>query len=346
MLRRSASHSYAPDVAADHLSQLRTAVAIVDRTFCFVYANPAFVELARASGWRGAPLKIIGEAEPVVAELIERTREVNVPIVSRSVDVMFSGTLCRVDMSASVLDGGDVLVEIHPLGTRLEDGAVPRVSQSLRGLAHEMKNPLAGLRGAAQLLKRGTGDPDQQLLADLVISEADRLGALADRLLHPLGKTAMRAVNPHEVTERARALIVAEAGADIALKRDYDPSLPEVNGAPDSLLQVLLNLMRNALQAGAKTITVRTRAEPGAVVGGQPLKRALRIDVIDDGHGVPDEIRESLFMPLVSGHTDGTGLGLALAQEIAHEHGGQIVFRSRPGHTVFSLILPTELRDV
>jgi two-component system nitrogen regulation sensor histidine kinase GlnL len=326
------------------LSQLTTALAIVDRRFCFVYANPAFVELARASGWRGAPLKILGEAEPAIAEMIERVREVNVPIVSRSMDVMFGGALCRVDLAASVLPNDDVLIEIHPLSIRLDDGAAPRVSQSLRGLAHEMKNPLAGLRGAAQLLKRGTGDPDQQLLADLVISEADRLGALADRLLHPHG-TAMREVNPHEVTERARALIVAEVGADIVLERDYDPSLPDIRGEPDSLLQVLLNLMRNALQAGAKTITVRTRAELGAVVGGQTLKRALRIDVIDNGRGVPDEIRESLFMPLVSGRADGTGLGLALAQEIAHEHGGQIVFRSRPGHTIFSLTLPMEPRD-
>ena len=303
------------------------------------------MELARASGWRGAPLKIVGEAEPAIAELIERAREINVPIVSRSADLMLGGALCRVDIAASVLPNDDVLIEIHPLGARLEDGAAPRVSQSLRGLAHEMKNPLAGLRGAAQLLKRGTGDPDQQILADLVISEADRLSALADRLLHPYGKTAMRAVNAHEVTERARALIVAEAGADIALERDYDPSLPDIRGEPDSLLQVLLNLMRNALQAAAKTITVRTRAELGAVVGGQALKRALRIDVIDDGHGVPDEIRESLFMPLVSGRADGTGLGLALAQEIAHEHGGQIAFRSQPGHTIFSLTLPMEPRD-
>jgi two-component system nitrogen regulation sensor histidine kinase GlnL len=328
------------------LHQLTTAVAVIDPRFCFVYANPAFVEMARASGWRGAPLKIIGEAEPIVAAMIERAREINVPIVSRSADVMFSGTLCRVDMTASVLDSDDVLVEIHPLGTRLEDGAAPRVSESLRGLAHEMKNPLAGLRGAAQLLKRGTGDPDQQLLAELVISEADRLSALADRLLHPRGKASMRALNPHEVTERARALIIAEAGADIALDRDYDPSLPDIYGDADSLLQVLLNLMRNAMQADAKTITVRTRAEHGAVVGGYVLKRALRIDVIDDGRGVPDELRQSLFMPLVSGHTDGTGLGLALAQEVAHEHGGQLTFRSQPGRTVFSLTLPAGSRNV
>jgi two-component system nitrogen regulation sensor histidine kinase GlnL len=331
-----------PTDAFDWLAQAATGFAIVDRRFCFVYANPAFVELTHASGWRGAPLKIVGEAEPALAAVIERAREVNVPVVSRSADVMFGGVMQRVDIAASVLSDDRVLLELHLLGAKFEDGAAPRLSESLRGLAHEMKNPLAGLRGAAQLLKRRMDDPDQQLLADLVISEADRLSALADRLLHPRGKAAMHAINLHEIAERARALIAAEAGADIKLERDYDPSLPDIRGDADSLLQVVLNLMRNALQAGATTITVRTRAEHGAVVAGRTLKRAQRLDVTDDGHGVPEELRESLFMPLVSGRADGTGLGLALAQEIAHEHGGQISFRSRPGHTTFSLTLPAE----
>lgn len=328
--------------AADWLAQSATGLAVIDRRFCFVYANPAFVELTHASGWRNAPLQIVGDAEPALAAVIERAREVNVPVISRSVDVMFGGAMQRVDMAASVLSGDRVLLELHVLGARFEDGAAPRVSESLRGLAHEMKNPLAGVRGAAQLLKRHINDPDQQLLADLVISEADRLSALADRLLHPRGKAAARSVNLHEIAERARALILAEAGADIKLERDYDPSLPDLHGDADSLLQVVLNLIRNALQAGAATITVRTRAEHGAVVGGRTLKRAQRLDVIDDGHGVPEELRESLFMPLVSGRADGTGLGLALAQEIAHEHAGQISFRSRAGHTTFSLTLPAE----
>jgi len=329
--------------AADWLAQSATGIAVIDRRFCFAYANPAFVELTHASGWRGAPLKILGEAEPALAAVIERAREVNVPVVSRSMDVMLGGAMQRVDIAASILSDDRVLLELHVLGAKFEDGAAPRVSESLRGLAHEMKNPLAGLRGAAQLLKRGMADPDQQLLADLVISEADRLGALADRLLHPRGKLTMRAVNLHEIAERARALIAAEAGAGIKLDRDYDPSLPDLQGDADSLLQVVLNLMRNALQAGAQTIVVRTRAEHGAVVGGRTLRRAQRLDVIDDGGGVPEELRESLFMPLVSGRADGTGLGLALAQEIAHEHGGQISFRSRTGHTTFSLTLPAEL---
>jgi two-component system nitrogen regulation sensor histidine kinase GlnL len=346
MPAKAASHHDDQNDAVDRLSQLSTAVAVFDRRLFFVYANPAFVELARASGWRAAPLKIIGDAESAVSATIARAREANAPVVSRNTDVIFGGALCCVDMCASVLDNGDALVEIHPLRASGDDGAAPRLSQSLRGLAHEMKNPLAGLRGAAQLLKRGTGDPDQQLLADLIISEADRLGTLADRLLHPRGTAGLRAVNPHEVAERARALIVAEAGAEIALERDYDPSLPDIRADADSLLQALLNLMRNAMQAEARTITVRTRAEHGAVVGDRVLKRAMRFDVIDDGHGVPDDVRESLFMPLVSGRADGTGLGLALAQEIAQQHGGQLTFRSRAGHTVFSLTLPVESRDV
>jgi two-component system, NtrC family, nitrogen regulation sensor histidine kinase GlnL len=330
---------------SDWRAQAATGVAVVDRRFSFVYANPAFVELTHATGWRGAPLKILGEAEPAFASVIERAREANVPVVLRSADIFLGGAMRRVDISASLLSDERVLLELHVLGTPLEDGAAPRVSESLRGLAHEMKNPLAGLRGAAQLLKRRIDDPDELLLADLVISEADRLGALADRLLHPRGNAVMRAVNLHEVAERARALIAAEAGAEVKLDRDYDPSLPDIRGDADRLLQIVLNLMRNALQADAKTITVRTRAEHGVLAGGHVLKRALRIDVDDDGRGVPEELRESLFMPLVSGRADGSGLGLALAQEIAHEHGGWIAFRSRRGHSTFSLTLPAEPRD-
>jgi two-component system nitrogen regulation sensor histidine kinase GlnL len=197
------------------------------------------------------------------------------------------------------------------------------------------------------LLKRRLAEPEQMRLAEMIIVEADRLDALTDRLLHPGGKPHLSvvnlpAVNMHEVTERARALIAAEAAPELKLERSYDPSLPSLRGDADRLLQLLLNLLRNALQAHAKSIFVRTRAEHGAVLDGQPLRLALRLDVIDDGTGVPENLRESLFLPLVSGRAEGTGLGLALAQEIAHEHGGQLGFHSRPGHTVFSLILPLE----
>jgi two-component system nitrogen regulation sensor histidine kinase GlnL len=137
-------------------------------------------------------------------------------------------------------------------------------------------------------------------------------------------------------------LIAIEAAPEIKLDRDYDPSLPVFRGDADRLQQVLLNLLRNALQAGATQIRLRTRAESGAIVNGQTLRLALRLDVIDNGSGVPDSLRETLFAPLVSGRADGTGLGLALAREISMEHGGQLDFRSRPGNTVFTLLLPVE----
>ena len=203
-----------------------------------------------------------------------------------------------------------------------------------------MKNPLAGVRGAAQLLKRRVADAELARLADLIIGEADRLAALTDRLLQPGGKPHLATINLHEVAERARELIAAEALTQVRVERDYDPSLPGLRGNRDRLLQLVLNLMRNALQAQATRISLRSRAEHNVLIGEKPVRLVVRLDVIDDGLGVPEGVRESLFMPLVSGRSDGTGLGLALAREIAQEHGGTLTFRSRPGHTVFSLMLP------
>ncbi len=158
--------------------------------------------------------------------------------------------------------------------------------------------------------------------------------------MQPGGKPHLSVLNLHEVAERARALIAAEAEPSLRLDRDYDPSLPNLRGNHDRLLQLVLNLMRNALQAQAKSIGLRSRAEHNVLIGDRPVRLAARLDVIDDGGGVPEQVRDSLFMPLVSGRSNGTGLGLALAREIAQEHGGTLNYRSRPGHTVFTLLLP------
>ncbi len=203
-----------------------------------------------------------------------------------------------------------------------------------------MKNPLAGVRGAAQLLKRRLADPELARLADLIMVEADRLAGLSDRLLQPGGKPHLSALNLHEVAERGRALIAAEAEPSLRLDRDYDPSLPILHGNHDRLLQLVLNLMRNALQARAKSIGLRSRAEHNVLIGERVVRLAARLDVIDDGAGVPDALSDTLFMPLVSGRSNGTGLGLALAREIAQEHGGTLTYHSRPGRTVFTLLLP------
>ncbi|MES2313209.1 MAG: ATP-binding protein, partial [Pseudomonadota bacterium] len=213
------------------------------------------------------------------------------------------------------------------------------LSATLRGFAHEVKNPLAGLRGAAQLLHRRVDNEDLRSLAGLIIDEADRLGVLANRLLHHDGAPQIGPVNIHQLLERLTDLLQAEPSPP-QLRHDYDPSVPDLLGDADRLQQVLLNLARNALEAGAHTLTLRTRVEHGVRVGERMLRMALRVDVIDDGPGVPAALRDTLFQPLVSGRADGTGLGLALSREIAHEHGGELRYTSRPGETAFSLYLP------
>jgi len=324
------------------LDKLATGVAVLDAQLRFTYVNPAFIEMTGLARWRDCPLEILGAAAPAVGELIARARGTQSRVTARSLDLATREPPLRADLTVSVGDDDGVWLEVHTSGPHAASAnAGARISQTLRGLAHEVKNPLAGLRGAAQLLQRRAGEPDQQRLAELIIAEADRLGALTDRLLRPGGKPHLSTVNLHELVERAFALISAETSA-LEFERDYDPSLPLFRGDGDRLLQALLNLLRNALQAAATRIGLRTRAERGIVLNGRPVRLGMRVDIIDNGTGVPEALRESLFLPLVSGHADGNGLGLAVAQEIAHEHGGQIAFTSSPGRTVFSLTLPLE----
>ena len=327
------------------LDQLVAGVALLDERLHFARVNPAFCELfdLGASRLRGAAVHVLGPASEVLLPLADRVRADRNAVALRGQQLSTgSGRTLQADIIASPAMNGGILFEVYRSPPEMPPPQ-SRLSESLRGLAHEVKNPLAGVRGAAQLLMRRIADPDLQRLAALIIAEADRLGALTDRLLHPSGKPHLSAVNLHEIAERARALIAAEATPELKLDRDYDPSLPVFRGDVDRLLQLLLNLMRNCVQAGASRIQVRTRADHAAVIDGQPVRLALRVDVLDDGAGVPEALRDTLFLPLVSGRAKGTGLGLALAQEIAHEHGGQIVYNSRTGQTIFSLLLPLAL---
>lgn len=218
------------------------------------------------------------------------------------------------------------------------------LSASLKGLAHELRNPLVGIKGAAQLLSR-RGDADARELTSLIESEVERLAALVDDLLSPAPPRAFEPVNIHAVLERVLRLAESDAGWAVRLQRDYDPSLPEFPGDADRLVQALWNLVRNAIDAGAGSVQLRTRAEHGARIGEEILPLALRLEVADDGRGVPAELAEQIFLPLVSGRADGTGLGLALAQQVAREHRGSLTYRSRPGHTVFTLSLPLPVTD-
>ncbi len=237
-------------------------------------------------------------------------------------------------LAMTALDGG---LPGYWLDLRTGDEpAAVSVAASLRSLAHELKNPLGGLRGAAQLLSRRVLDADLRAYAEVITSEVDRLNALVMRLLAPASQAAPVPVNVHAVLERVRLLLQMEGHE---AERDYDPSLPEAIGEHDRLVQVFLNLARNALEAGARRIVLRSRFERSALFDNGRAD-ALRMDVIDDGSGVADALRGILFLPLVTGREGGTGLGLATAREIVVDHGGRIGFDSRPGNTVFSVWLP------
>ncbi len=240
--------------------------------------------------------------------------------------------------------GGGLLLEAHPVDEF--PGADPTLAMplalaaALRGLAHELRNPLAGLKGAAQLLARRVGDGEPRALVALVEAEVARLTTLVDQLLSPTAPQPHRPLNIHGVLEQVLRLAEADAGWAVRMIRDYDPSLPELDGDPDRLTQAIWNLVRNAIQAGAANVTLRTRAAIGVRIGDAVHPMALRLEVVDDGRGVPGDLVEQIFLPLVSGRADGSGLGLALAQQVAREHRGALAYRSRSGHTVFTLQLP------
>ncbi len=224
--------------------------------------------------------------------------------------------------------------------------------QLLRNLAHEIKNPLGGIRGAAQLLEGALETEEDRECARIVIDEADRLQTLVERFLAPYRcSDAHDAVNVFEVLEYVKSLIALEFPTGIRFERDYDISIPPQTGDRARLTQIFLNLVRNAAEAltgetgTGGTITLRTRIARNVLGATGPLRMALAVDVEDNGPGIPADMQEKIFYPLVTGRAEGSGLGLSLAQTFVRQAGGTLTLESRPGKTVFRVLLPFELRD-
>ena len=251
--------------------------------------------------------------------------------------------------------GMPLLIELRPIQEQLRLEREERLldqqeatRELLRNLAHEIKNPLGGLRGSAQLLERELERADLKEYTQVIIKEADRLQVLLDRLLTPRRAVKLAQVNIHEVLERVRSLVQAEFPSGISVMRNYDPSVPDMVGDIEQLIQAVLNVVRNAAQAllsGANAgrggaIVLRTRTTRQVTIARQRHKLALELQVIDDGPGVPEDIRDRVFNPLVSGREGGSGIGLALVQTYVQNHGGVVEFDSRSGRTVFTLLLP------
>jgi two-component system nitrogen regulation sensor histidine kinase GlnL len=214
----------------------------------------------------------------------------------------------------------------------------------IRGLAHEIKNPLGGLRGAAQLLHQSLPNPELQEYTEMIISQADRLRTLVDDLLGSQKPQQYQYQNIHRILERVHQLIECEFGSWLSIKRDYDPSLPDIEIIPNHLEQTLLNLARNAAQAlihqDAPQLTLKTRTEHHVLLNGKQQPLVARIDVIDNGEGIPEEQQSKIFYPSVSGRTNGSGLGLTIANRLIQELGGRLSVESRPKHTQFTVRLP------
>ena len=216
--------------------------------------------------------------------------------------------------------------------------------QMIRQLAHEIKNPLGGIRGAAQLLERQLDSVELREYTDVVISETDRLAALVDTLLGPGGPPNKQPVNVHELLEYVIKLIEAEEPRGLTIRREYDPGLPTIDLDRDQMVQAFLNLVRNAVAAleGHGTLTLRSRAVTNFTIGDTRHRVIATIEIEDDGPGIPADLQDSVFYPLVTSRPEGTGLGLPAAQELLSRHGGLIEFESRPGRTVFFVRIPLD----
>ena len=266
------------------------------------------------------------------------------------VTLVVDGRAHILSLTAQALPEGYILVELAPMDNqrRLSQEQLQHAQQVaardlVRGLAHEIKNPLGGLRGAAQLLAKALPDPALTEYTKVIIEQADRLRNLVDRLLGPQRPGQHITQSIHQVAERVCQLVSLEMPDNVTLVRDYDPSLPEMAHDPDQIEQVLLNITRNALQAlgeAGGTITLRTRTAFQITLHGTRYRLAARIDVEDDGPGVPAQLQDTLFYPMVSGREGGTGLGLSIARNLIDQHCGKIEFNSWPGHTEFSVYLP------
>lgn len=350
-----------PAVARYILENLATAVLLLEPDLRVSYINPAaetvFATSARQA--RGMALGDFVAGAPEFETGLRRALASGHPYTERELQLAVPGArVITVDCTVTpLIEPGHttaLLVEMlqvdrHLRITREEHLlAQQQATRALvRGLAHEIKNPLGGLRGAAQLLERELPDPALKEYTRIIIEEADRLQNLMNRMLGPNALPHKRSISIHQVLEHVRNLVQAEAPPGVRLLRDYDPSIPAILADPDQLIQAVLNIVRNAVQAlgGKGEIVLRTRTQRQITIGQKRYKLVARIDILDNGPGIPPDMLENIFYPMITGRPDGTGLGLSIAQSLVNQHGGLIECTSRPGRTVFTLLLPLEAPD-
>jgi len=341
------------------LDSQNTAVLLLDCDLRPQYLNAAAESLLSTSAQnaRKHGLRYLVGANPTLkAAILEAITTGQAVTLRESSLIMPQGEALAIDCSITPIEdeqGGPLLLlELSNIDRHLRIAREEHLlslhqttRQLVRGLAHEIKNPLGGLRGATQLLERELTDPALKEYTRIILHETDRLSNLVDRMLGPHTLPRKQWGNIHEPLEHVRQLLLVEyAGSDISFKPDYDPSIPNLCIDSEQIIQAALNISRNAVQALSDTpapqVTFRTRVMRQFTLGHTRYRLVARIDIEDNGPGIPEELQESIFFPMVSGHPNGTGLGLSIAQTLIAQHGGLIEFQSKPGKTVFTLLIP------
>lgn len=345
------------------LDSLSTVVLVLDDSLLIQYLNPAAEALFAASAARlcGASAASLFSGVENRIDALYHALKLGNPYTERK------ASLSLPDQSQVVVDyhvtpysakgAKFLLIEMQPMDRIMridrEEALISAHDTSrnlIRGLAHEIKNPLGGIQGAAQLLAAELDSPELQEYTGIITTEVERLRKLVDRLLGPNKPAIFAAVNIHEVTEHVAMLIEAETQGELPIVRDYDPSIPEFEGDKEQLIQAVLNVMRNAMQslkaAGmigrGGVLRLRTRIQRHFTIGKDHHKVVCRLDIIDNGPGIPADISERIFYPMISGRPEGSGLGLPIAQSAVSLHRGLIECDSRQGYTRFSIYLPID----
>ena len=337
------------------LDLLSTAVIILDRAFALKYANPAAETMfafsqKNALGVSLARLLSAHAGNTALFAMLNQVLKHDAGFSENELTLeTAAANILHTACTAAPVEGERLALEFHQLDQQMKIVREEKILEHqqlnrelIRNLAHEIKNPLGGIRGSAQLLERELPQNELKEYTQVIVKEADRLQALMDRLLTPHRMPKLVSLNIHEVLERVRTLVQAEFPQGINVLRDYDTSLPEIIGEKEQLIQALLNVARNAAQSmeGRGEICIVTRIARQVTLVRVRYRYAIMIDIIDNGPGVPGALRDKIFYPLVSGRDGGTGLGLSIAQEFVNQHQGIIEFDSVPGQTRFTVLLP------
>ena len=344
------------------LSQLSSEIIILDRDLKVIWLNDS----ALNKGWVLNPNnednfiidQFSEETNGALVSLLKKTIERNGTKTKRDFELTSAANSTRViDITVSWSNEFDCLIleilcvdNLNKIIDSTKTFSTQKIAANLaRTLAHEVKNPLSGIRGSAQILSKKLKDDFSSKFLKIIIDETDRLNSIVTKILTHPSKPNFGTFNIHSALEKVYALAEAEKDDQINLIRDYDPSIPEINGDENLFVQALLNIVKNAQQAteniGDACITIKSRIEYGKPINGVIHQTICCIEIIDNGAGIPEDLHDQVFFPMVSVKENGSGLGLTIAQDIIRIHGGSIVFSSNPGNTIFAIHIPIKMEN-